>query len=90
MIFISLENKHEQIAIAIRDFLLSVIDENDFDYDVRSQLTFIEINGHKIGSYIHRNGFDNKLYLTLYESKKDAKEAKKFDIAVDVLETYWG
>lgn len=89
MIFISLENKHEQVALAIRDYLLSVVDENDFDFDIKTQLTFIEINGRKIGSYIHRNGFDNQLYLTLYERGKDAKDAKKFDIAVNVLETYW-
>lgn len=86
---IQIQNTKSDIAIEIRDYILSIIkNPEDLDFDVRSVLTFIETS-HKsnIRSYIHYDYLENTHYLHIFDSTTTSKSK---DFPLSEIDTYWG
>ena len=86
---IQIQNTKSDTAIAIRDYILSIIkNPDDLDFNVGRVLTFIETS-HKsnIRSYIHYDYLDNTHYLHIFDSTTTG-ESKDFPLSE--IYTYWG
>lgn len=89
IMMIQIQNTKSDTAIAIRDYILSIIkNPDDLDFDVKNALTFIETSyKSNIRSYIQYDYLENIHYLHIFDSTTTG-ESKNFPLSE--IDAYWG